>query len=294
MFDLRLDHVVHTVRDPIQAGKSFEQSFGWKMVEGGRHEHMGTYNTLHYFDLTYIEWVSVFSEEIASRSEFGRWISHDLAIREGLSQFALRTSQMDDIVSHWQAKGLPFVGPVEGSRRRPDGSLLTWRLLFPAREDGHAYPLPFVIEWHESDEVRRDGLIARGALPSSGESPYRLSAVHSSVTSIERAQAQLHAYFGLNADAEPVRGEFGIGVCIPLHGVSLWFWERPVESPSNNGLQNNLQNALDTNRFSERSFSLQRPFQIDVERRESGEGASSTASFTSNVVELHGLRVRLG
>lgn len=162
--------------------------------------------------------------------------------------------------------------------------------LIPCTRGRAAYPLPFVIEWHESDDIRREGLIARGALPSTGQSPYRLSAVHSSVTSIQSVQEQIHAYFGLTADAAPLRGEFGDGVCISLGGVSLWFWERPGDISS----KESPDNGLDTNLPTDHSLRLQRPFQIDVERRESEMGAGSTAPFTSGVVELHGLRVRFG
>jgi len=51
--------------------------------------------------------------------------------RDEAFQFALRTDRLDDFVSHFQDTQIPFIGPVEGKRIKPDGTMLTWRMLFP-------------------------------------------------------------------------------------------------------------------------------------------------------------------
>ncbi|MCL6627355.1 MAG: VOC family protein, partial [Alicyclobacillus shizuokensis] len=144
---LVLDHVVHAVRDAHQARHTFMHQFPLATSEGGRHEAWGTYNTLAHLGPVYVEWAAVFDSDLAAGNEFGRWLLYDLARGEGVSQLALRTDALDTVADAWRRAGLPFVGPVRGRRLRPDGLELTWRLLFPAREAGENFPLPFLIEW---------------------------------------------------------------------------------------------------------------------------------------------------
>ena len=165
LMNLQFDHLVHTVYDPNAVRQHFADAFGWRTVPGGKHIEWGTYNGLSYFGLSYIEWVGVFDEALAKTSEFGKWVLADLQRGEGVKQFALRTRRMDEIAAAWRARGLNAVGPVQGLRQREDGTTLRWRLLFPARTDVEAFPLPFLIEWEQDDRQREAGLVVAGALP---------------------------------------------------------------------------------------------------------------------------------
>jgi hypothetical protein len=207
--NLRLDHVVHAVASPAEAARSFASALEWHTVPGGRHVHWGTYNTLFYFDGCYLEWVGVFDESLAERNEFGRWLLPDLARGEGISQLALRTRDIQSVQALWDAKGLPYVGPVPGERHRDDGTVVRWKLLFPARlPDETAFPLPFLIEWEESDEVREAGLVNRGALPGDAADRWRLSAVYSWVRDLGATADRWNQYFAaVGAPAVLERGE---------------------------------------------------------------------------------------
>ncbi|SFE35080.1 Glyoxalase-like domain-containing protein [Lentibacillus persicus] len=154
---LALDHIVIAANDPEKAADRFGEKHNITVIEGGQHTNWGTYNYLAYFtNDCYIEWIGIFDETTAARSKnpLIHLLFRELAEgNEGPIQVALRTDQMDDYVLNLQERDLPFAGPIPGSRERPDGSLLEWRMLFP---EGDRKVLPFLIEWGEVKNTPQD------------------------------------------------------------------------------------------------------------------------------------------
>ncbi|HEX6511539.1 MAG TPA: VOC family protein [Chloroflexota bacterium] len=148
--ETRLDHVMIVVRDLERAAVTY-QELGFRVIDGGRHTGMGTYNKIVRFGLDYLELLGVYSEEEAAQFQSRRAIMDFLRQREGAFTYALAV------------RGLPADAPSgeDRERKRPDGSILRWRTgyqnlmgLQPVR--------PFLIEWQESDEellsrYRREG-----------------------------------------------------------------------------------------------------------------------------------------
>lgn len=67
--DLALDHIVHFVhRAPAEATEQFRAK-GYHAVAGGRHAMWGTWNSLSYFGLTYVEFLAVERQALAKESE---------------------------------------------------------------------------------------------------------------------------------------------------------------------------------------------------------------------------------
>ncbi|EPZ49193.1 VOC family protein [Alicyclobacillus acidoterrestris] len=219
---LQFDHLLHAVHSPEAVRQAFTDAFGLTTVDGGTHPQWGTYNTLCYLGLPYIEWIGVRDEATAAQTEFGARVLAALRVAESPVQFALRTSKMDQVAEFWRAKGCAFDGPVEASRKRPDGTILSWRMLFPKQPLGRGFQLPFLIEWGEPDEVRMQSLVDSGALPK--EQPYHLGAVHSVVESLTAFQARWAEYFPvpLLPVKDPVRGQ---GLVAHLGDVDVYFWE---------------------------------------------------------------------
>lgn len=147
---LAIDHIVIAAINPEKAANDFGQEHNVTVVEGGQHANWGTYNYLAYFSNDcYIEWIGIFDETTAARSDnpLIRLLFRELAEgHEGPIQLAFRTNHMDDAIKNLQEIDIPFTGPVPGSRKRTDGSLLEWRMLFP---DARGEVLPFLIEWSE-------------------------------------------------------------------------------------------------------------------------------------------------
>ncbi|UJL47014.1 VOC family protein [Virgibacillus sp. NKC19-16] len=144
---LAIDHIVVAAKDPAQAAHDFGKKYHVTTIEGGKHDNWGTYNYLAYLENEcYIEWIGIFDEGIADKSANPLIQQLASAFRinfEGVMQFALRTESMDEYIKHFDAKHIAYTGPIPGSRARPDGSALQWRMLFPESNK----QLPFLIEW---------------------------------------------------------------------------------------------------------------------------------------------------
>src|SRR5699024_9667674 len=63
-----------------------------------------------------------------------------------------------------QKKGVKVHGPFPGSRKTKDGETLRWSLAFPEIETSQM-PLPFLIDWGQSDKERLEALKQQNMLP---------------------------------------------------------------------------------------------------------------------------------
>lgn len=148
---LALDHIVIAGKNAEDDSLSYNKRFAVKAVKGGEHANWGTYNYLAYFsNQAYIEWLGIQNYEIAKKSD-NPLIKHLVYMldqnKTGPFQFALRTDQMDDYIEHFKNNHISFDGPYAGERRKPDGTLISWRMLFP-QYDIENEMLPFLIEWN--------------------------------------------------------------------------------------------------------------------------------------------------
>jgi hypothetical protein len=135
---MKLDHVLIAGSDLGAAAHEVEERLGLASVEGGRHQGLGTANRIVPLGDTYLELVSVVDEAEAAESGFGRWVAGGDLPR--LLGWCVRTADLDEV-----ADGLSLK-IAEGSRARPDGTTLTWRMA--GLEQSAAEPsLPFFIEW---------------------------------------------------------------------------------------------------------------------------------------------------
>ncbi|MFZ5828251.1 MAG: VOC family protein, partial [Bacillota bacterium] len=149
---MQLDHVVQAVHDREGAAEAL-RARGLHVVTGGEHPRWGTHNALAYFeDLSYVELIAVREPAVAAVSDFGAPILRFLEQGEGVATVALRTTAIEADVARLRSRGIAMGDPREGSRRLPDGTLLTWRLALAP------WPLPFLIEWGAPDETRRADL----------------------------------------------------------------------------------------------------------------------------------------
>ncbi|HVA24632.1 MAG TPA: VOC family protein, partial [Chloroflexota bacterium] len=91
--DSRLDHVMIVVRDLERAAFVY-QGLGFRVIDGGRHTGMGTFNKIVRFGLDYLELLAVYSEEEASGFGSRRAIMDFLRAREGAFTYALAVRGM--------------------------------------------------------------------------------------------------------------------------------------------------------------------------------------------------------
>lgn len=142
-----IDHLVFAVAD-LEAGMDFiEQLLGVRPVAGGRHRRYGTHNALISLGpTTYLEIIAPDPE--VAEPDRGRLFGLDSLPRSRLVTWVVRSEEIEETVAAAGAR--VGIGPVgSGSRERPDGTVLKWRL-----SDPYAMPLggaiPFLISWGET------------------------------------------------------------------------------------------------------------------------------------------------
>ncbi|KMY53286.1 hypothetical protein AC623_04170 [Bacillus sp. FJAT-27231] len=198
--EFMFDHVVHFVEDPEKA-IAFLKEKGIAAVEGGVHENRGTYNAVSYFDLSYIELLSTYDKELVKQTQHPRHSFLETVAEEqfteGFSRVAIRTTDIEGAARHFREKGLMVNGPESFSRKRPDGSLVEWQLLYIGQLNGEL-ELPFIIQWKEKDEERRQELTGSKVIQ-----PHPSKAVFSHVTfavrDLEKTVRQWSEWFDLEA-----------------------------------------------------------------------------------------------
>lgn len=159
------DHLVWFIKDPVAAISPLNEK-GIHVANGGRHENWGTYNTLSYFGLSYIEFLGIENLAIAEKHRENRLVTQIVRQLgqenlEGPAKIAVRTDSIDELAVRLKEKGLKVYGPLPGERTRADGTIIRWSLLFPEGEQG-ALSLPFFIQWERSDEERLVDLTEQG------------------------------------------------------------------------------------------------------------------------------------
>ena len=137
---LRLDHVVYAVRDLDGAAERFRRDFGLDSVVGGRHEGWGTANRIIPLGEQYLELIGVVDLAEAEATTFGRSVLERTEAGDGWYTIAVAT---DDVVMIGERLGLEVDA---GSRERPDGEVLRWRMA--GLDDPKREPwMPFFLTW---------------------------------------------------------------------------------------------------------------------------------------------------
>lgn len=150
----RFDHVIIGVRD-LEAASERYRALGFEVNPGGRHTGLGTANAIIRFGVDYIELLTIADPEEAERAGGSSKVLLDLLQNRpgALAGYALATADIEEDAERLKQGGLAAVGPFAMERLRPDGRLLSWRLLVP---EGVSWrrPWPFLIQWDQSDEQR--------------------------------------------------------------------------------------------------------------------------------------------
>jgi catechol 2,3-dioxygenase-like lactoylglutathione lyase family enzyme len=148
----RFDHAVIAVGDLEKAAAAY-RLLGFDVEPGGRHDRGGTHNSLVRFDSGYLELLAVHDTAEASKdSPDGSELMRFLREREGgLLGYALATDDVEAEAARFASAGLQLVGPFAMQRTRPDGRVLSWRLLALAGATWRRR-WPFFIQWDEPND----------------------------------------------------------------------------------------------------------------------------------------------
>lgn len=117
-----LDHVVIAVSD-LEAAMADYRALGFTVVAGGSHPGRTSHNALVVFqDGSYLELIAWKSHNPAER-----WCVEHAKHGDGLMDFALLPEDTGAAIAAAKARGLPLNGPIDGGRKRPDGTELQWQ-----------------------------------------------------------------------------------------------------------------------------------------------------------------------
>lgn len=185
-----LDHIVHFVDKPERLVEESEK-IGLYAVNGGQHAMWGTYNSLSYFGLSYIEFIGIFNEELFEKSALEPFTLHESYKKRnrknGFTRIALRTTTIENDAKKLKEAGFVVYGPETFSRTRPDGSVLKWQLLHFGAED-QELEFPFLIQWEDSDTERYDELVEKGTIKEHALGDLKIAEVSYAIEDLQVAK----------------------------------------------------------------------------------------------------------
>jgi hypothetical protein len=178
---MRLDHLVYAAPDLNGGIQEIERLTGIRASPGGQHPGWGTRNALLALGpATYLEIIGPDPDQPppAKPRPFGI----DALEQSRLVTWAAKADQLDQFTQEAARNGVQLGAVISGSRQRPDGAVLSWRLTDPwtVVADGIA---PFFIDWGQSPHPAQTA--------AAGLSLFDLRAVHPNAKRVERMLHQL-------------------------------------------------------------------------------------------------------
>ncbi|WP_025688095.1 VOC family protein [Paenibacillus zanthoxyli] len=194
------DHLVHYVNDLDQPVKLF-LDHGLVAFKGGSHTEWGTYNSLSYFGLTYIEFLGIENLELAKATEHNRVVKDAVEVlpeHEVLSRVVIRTDDIEEMAASLEAAGLKLSPIMDGKRLDNKGRLIEWRMMTIDGDFG-GLVYPFIIQWKGTDAERLERLTSSGIISShpAGHAEIKRAVFH--VTGPAAAAEHWGKLFGLTA-----------------------------------------------------------------------------------------------
>jgi hypothetical protein len=156
---MRLDHLVYATPDLSLGIDTIERLLGVKATPGGQHPGLGTRNALVALGpSSYLEIIGPDPEQPkpAGRRRFG--IDELKAPR--IVRWVVKGTELEKVVAMAADRGVKLGAVIPGSRRRPDGVVLSWRYTDPNTEVADGL-VPFFIDWGTSPHP--SATAARGA-----------------------------------------------------------------------------------------------------------------------------------
>lgn len=144
----RVDHLVYTTPD-LQVGvNAIEQLLGVRATTGGQHPGLGTRNALVALGpWSYLEIIGPDPEQPMPQGK--RRFGIDDLLEPRLFTWVAKGSGLDALAAKASAAGIGLGRVLSGSRRRPDGVLLTWRYTDPDVTVADRL-VPYFIDWGTS------------------------------------------------------------------------------------------------------------------------------------------------
>ena len=147
-----LDHLLWAAPDLVAGGEAFAKATGVVPAGGGSHAGFGTRNNLAGLGSgVYFEVISPDPDQ----AELGRRAERMASLPAPcMHTFAVRGADVEGYRKAASELGLRTTEPVAMSRRRGDGVLLSWRIVY-VDDDNWGDFIPFLIDWQDSEHPSR-------------------------------------------------------------------------------------------------------------------------------------------
>lgn len=184
-----IDHIVILV-DDLNAAIEQYQALGFDVESGGRHPRFTENALISVGDGSYLELIAFYEKDGAEQH---RWHKY-LASGGGLVDYAVGTGSVESQMKTAKDRGVPYAGPNDGARKRPDGQEISWKTATPAGEGTAG--LPFLIE----DVTDRDLRVPGGSGVAHPNGVESLDTLVIAVRDLEAATEKHRALFGVEPE----------------------------------------------------------------------------------------------
>jgi hypothetical protein len=189
----RIDHLVFATPDLAAGVEQVERLLGVRAVPGGQHPGAGTRNALIGLgDSTYLEIIGPDPDQ--PKPDRPRRFGIDELKAPRLVTWAAKGEDLEALVTNAKRKGIDLGQIQPGSRRRPDGVLLSWRLTVSPGLNSDGI-VPFFIDWGETPHPAAN--LPKGCVLVG------LRAEHPDATRVQRELSALGLNLRVDAGAAP-------------------------------------------------------------------------------------------
>lgn len=165
----QIDHLVYLAPDVDAAVENLERRLGVRPAPGGRHARWGTRNALIAVGpRAYLEVLGPDPERADPRRPPGFGLDEMSGPR--LALWAIATDDLEGRLEAARRRGVRLGEVFGGSRERPDGRTISWRLTDPETVLGDGL-VPFLIDWGDSEHPASGAPKGCGLVGLRGEHP---------------------------------------------------------------------------------------------------------------------------
>lgn len=210
-----LDHVTQFVKDRDETARAYRE-LGFNAMPGGIHKGFGSANNLCYFDLFYIEMLSIhdIDEALNGGSAVCRAAVEFIARGNGLGGVALEADDLAAATDRLARFGAEVGEVVDMQRVQDDGFISRSRIIYPTLA-GAAVPLPIVIERNLRPDARHPMLTERGVIADHPAGQFEIDSVALTTADLEGAVRIFAEGYGL-AVSDRYEDEALGGNCVRL------------------------------------------------------------------------------
>jgi hypothetical protein len=165
----RVDHLVYATPDLKLGIDAVEKLLGIRATPGGQHPGAGTRNALVALGpASYLEIIGPDPEQ--PHPPGPRRFGIDGLKAPRLAAWAARGQDLERLVADAASNGVKLGAVGSGSRKRPDGVLLSWRFTSPATILGDGV-VPFFIDWGKTPHPAQTAASGATLVALSAEHP---------------------------------------------------------------------------------------------------------------------------